>query len=45
MNKEQEEELIEILRKHYKHPEKMELNGPYLILFRDLKEFIKSVKC
>jgi hypothetical protein len=39
MNSKQEQQLIEILQKHYEHPDKLELNVPYLVLFKELKEF------
>lgn len=38
-----DQELKEILHKHYKHPERLDLNEPYLVLFQELKQLIKRV--
>jgi len=44
MNPEQDQQLIKILQEHYKHPERLELNKPYLSLYKKLKEFINETK-
>ena len=37
------EDIKKILHQHYMHPEKLELNVPYLVLHAELLAYIKKV--
>lgn len=37
------QDVKDILSKHYEHPDKLKLNVPYLILHKELVEYINLV--
>lgn len=42
MTKQRKEALRQVLKKHFKHPDKLELNDAYIVLFQDLVKFMRN---